>query len=121
MIQWHRGFSFLRRRRETNRFPPPGKLFVFAGNPLGSEGTKQLPRRGGVSKLTRCEASSLHHPEIECPIMPSIPARKPPAPALLEPSLPAALFHLCWRLYGHATQRQHERLVASSETPGSHG
>src|ERR1700722_10492889 len=113
MIQRHRGISFLRRRRETNRFPPPGKLFVFAGNPLGSEGTKQLPSRGGVSKFFRCEAPFLHHHEIEWTIMPSLRAQKPWAPLRPQASLSAAPSHHCSGLFAHAKRGQPAWPVAS--------
>src|ERR1035438_2879387 len=120
MIQRHRGISFLPRRQETNRFPPLGKLFVFAGNPLGSEGTKQLPSRGGVSTYFRCEAPFLLRREIECRITPSLPAQKALTPPLLQASLQAPLHHYS-DLYERAMWRQPVWPVASSESPGNHG
>src|SRR5208337_4851945 len=93
-------------RRETNRFPPSGKFFVLAGNPLGSEGTKQLPSRGGVSTFTRCEAPFLLRHKIECRITPSLPAQKPRTPPQFQASwqdAPPHPSHLYLGLYGRAT------------------
>src|SRR5271169_3637369 len=111
-------------RRETNRFPPSGKFFVFVGNPLGSEGTKQLPSRGGVSTFTRCEAPFLLRHEIECRITPSLPAPKPWTPPRLQASsqdAPPHPSHPYSGSYARATWKRPAWPVASSESPGSRG
>src|SRR5208282_6713185 len=82
MNSWHRRPSFLLQKQETNRFPLPGKFFVFAGNPLVSKEPNRFPKRGGVSKFFRCKAPFLLRHEIECRITPSLPAQKPWTPPL---------------------------------------
>src|SRR6202453_5444946 len=62
------------------------------------------PPRGGVSKFSRCKAPFLSRHEIECRIMPSLPAQKPSTPPRLRASsqaAPAHSSHLYWGLYEH--------------------